>query len=261
MSFSLALTGIDTSIPFYSNVFTGQTYTSGQGVVSLRFDDGVTSEYSTFYPLLTDRSLTAGFAVVRNFINAASRLTLAEILTMQAAGMEIMCHSRTHVHPASLAAFKDESLKAASEMWMMGINAVNWVQPGWGAGDYYINDPSGENAAVDAFLRSFFVAYEAYGTPMDEGSNRYNLPRSTTYAVRHITGDTMSLVNLQAVIDACIAGGQGTEILFHATNIDAVDKITLEDFTSFLNYLQTKVGLGTLKVITPTQQLFATVAA
>lgn len=256
---------MDDPMPFYSNIYSGQTYTQGQGIISLRFDDGVAKDFSQTYPLLTARSLVAGFSVIRNNLNGTGNLTLAQCLTMQTAGMEIQCHSRTHAaDPASFALFKDESLKAASEMWLIGLKAVSFVQPGTWVADYNINDPGNTDATLDAFLRSRFAAYEAYGQVFDAGTtdtdHRCNLPRSTKYAVNHCTGDSLTEAQLEALVGLCETGGQGTEILFHSNNIGQASYITLADFTTFLTFLQTEVTAGRIKVMTPTQQLFAAAA-
>lgn len=252
-------------MPFYSNIYAGQTYAAGQGIISLRFDDGVAKDFSQTYPLLTARSLVAGFSAVRNNLNGTGYLTLAQCLTMQTAGMEIMCHSRTHgADPASLAAFHDETLKASSEMWLIGLKVVSFVQPGtWEAG-YNINDPGNTDAAADAFLRSRFAAYEAYGQVFDAGTadtdHRYDLPLSTHYAINHCTGDALTEAQLETLVGLCETGGQGTEILFHSNNIGGGGYISLADLTTFLTFLQTEQTAGRIKVMTPTQQLFATAA-
>lgn len=245
-----------------NNTYIGSTYTTGQGIVSLRFDDGVALDYSYTRAELNERSLCGGFAVIRGYIGVAEKLTLAQALEMQTEGHEIMAHSRSHGDdPTDFATFIDQTATAAYEMRLMGFNIDSFVQPGTWDNEYHLNDPGGADADADAFLKRHFIAYEAYSDAFDDG-NRYNLPRSERYGVSHITGDELSLVTLQGVVDSCITNGQGAEILFHSNNIDTGgDNISAADFETFLDYLQTKVGLGTLTVLTPTQQLFATVAA
>ena len=46
-------------MPYYD----GESYTAGQGVISLRFDDWVSGDVSYFVPELDTRGLVAGFAI------------------------------------------------------------------------------------------------------------------------------------------------------------------------------------------------------
>lgn len=243
-------------IPFYQNIYKGETFTAGQGVISIRFDCDITADFTALHDLLDARNLFVGWSYIRTRINNAGHLTLAQLLAYQAEGHEIMCHSRTHTHPATWAAFKDETVKAASEMWLIGLKAVTWVQPGWGQGTYWIDDPEGTDSVANNFLMSYFNSYTAYG-PGDIGV-LYNMPFTHANAITHSTGDTESLATIEGVVNNCIANGRGVEYLFHPSNIDAVDNISLDDFTAFLDYLVTKIGTGDIKVMTPTQQIFAT---
>lgn len=241
-----------------SGTYTSSRYPTGNGVLSLRFDDGVTRDYSFTYPQLTARSLVAGFAVIRDWINTAKSLTLAQLQIMQTAGMEIMCHSYSHrSDPTGLSEFTIETAIAVKEMRMMGLNIDSWVQPGTWTGDYFTMMHSGTTffgTPEDNIMRNYFKAWEGYRSNTDRvlpitGDNRYG--------AQHYTGDGMSLVALKVLVDSCITNQKGLEILFHSNNIGAVGKISEADFTSFLDYVQTKVTAGTLTVLTPTQQLFA----
>jgi len=240
-----------------SGAYTSSRYPTGNGVLSLRFDDGVPRDYSFTYPLLTARSLVAGFAVILDRINP-NYLTLEQLKTMQTAGMEIMCHSYSHSSdPTGLSEFTIETALAVEEMRMLGLNIDSWVQPGTWTGDYYTMMQSSTTffgTPEDNIMRNYFKAWEGYRSNIDRvlpvtGDNRYG--------VQHYTGDGMSLVDLKALVDWCITNHKGREILFHSNNIGAAGNISEADFTSFLDYVQTKVTAGTLTVLTPTQQLFA----
>ena len=58
-----------------------------------------------------------------------------------------------------------------------------------------------------------------------------------------------------------ITSGYGGELLFHSTMFDRDGYLTKANFENFLDYVATKVTAGDLKVMTPTQQLYATEAA
>jgi hypothetical protein len=259
-AFSVRAYGLHYSVPNLLRYWSGSTYAAGQGVLSLRFDDGTTGDFATTYPLLVARNLVAGWAMYRTAINAAGHVTLAQLLTMQAAGHEIMCHSYTHgVDPASFAEFVTETLDASAEMRLLGLNEWSFVQPGsWVGSIYHIDNVNHFGLDPDVFLRICFDAYEAYAQPFDDiGGGSYFLPRSGRYGVQHITGDALTLLNLQALLADCIADGQGLETLFHSANIGGGGFISLADFTTFLDDVETAVITGDLVVLTPTQQLFA----
>lgn len=246
-------------IPGYYNAFSGQTYRAGQGIVSLEFDDGVTGDYATIYPLLAARGLTAAFAVMNSFIGQSGYLTLAQILAMQAAGHEFICHTDTHgTDPVSYEAFKYETLAAAATMWKNGIHATSFAQPGSWSAAYYIDDPAGADVVADSFLRRFFASYMAYdASQYAPGNYWFNLPRTQRNAVPHTAGYALTLAELEALVDACAASGKGCHLLYHTNNLGTAGNISLADLTTFLTYLQTKVSAGLITVMTPTQQLFA----
>ena len=244
-----------TNLP--ASAWTTATYPAGGAVVSLRFDDGTDDDYSLTYPELTSRGLVGGFAVIRNEIGNANYMTLAQIKTMQTNGMEIMAHSRTHgADPASLAEFMDEAIASGHEMRALDLDIASFVQPGsWGPAYQLTSLTFGE--APDLALRANYHAYEAYGD--FDAAFMYDLPRTNRFAVNHASADEWTLVEFCTKLDTLIAAGKGREILFHSANIGAGgDYMSVADFQDCLDYVAAKVALGTLTVLTPTQQLYAT---
>lgn len=239
----------------------GITYGAGNAVLSLRFDDGPVEDYSVVFPLLEARGLVGGFALVRTLLVGGVRLSLAQALEMQSAGHEIMCHTRHHgTYPATTDEFYDETVVTAWEMRALGFNIVSFVQPGtWGELDnldwFYSSMEGG-------WLRQNFAATEAYASiGIVEWPPEYALPRTERHGVMHMGGITSSLASQIEYIDNLIANQRGGEILFHSADIGVGENISLADFTSLLDYMAAAVAAGTLTVLTPTQQLYATEAA
>jgi hypothetical protein len=251
----------------YNNIppsaWTTATYLTGRGVLSLRFDDGPEKDYAITYQELISRGLVGGFAIIRNKINMAEHTTLAQIKTMQDNGMEIMCHSRTHVaDPAAFAIFKDEAIVAGHEMRALKLDIASFVQPGTWVKAYPSGYDLGDKvygSPADLALRANYWGYEAYANNFNF-DNMYIMPRmsSRRYAANHLTGDQWSVADFKSRIDAAIAKGMGVEILFHAARFGMEDYITEADFQTFLDYAATKVSAGDLEVLTPTQQMYAT---
>ena len=246
-------------------VWTTGSYGSGQGVISLRLDDAGVTDYTTIFPALTTRGLTAGFAIPRNRIGlSASYITLANLIEMQTAGMEIMCHSRTHpADPTSHDMFLDETITAILEMRMMGLSIDSWVQPGSFVGDtYHMDNVDHWGTLQDNVLRSYLNSYMAYIVPWDSNSNKRNLPvpAANRWGANTI-GTSATLAQIKTIVDECITNGQGTTITTHSNQLDGVGQWTTAEYLELLDYLQTKVTAGDIVVLTPTQQLFATESA
>jgi hypothetical protein len=240
------------------------TYPSGNGVVSLRFDDWTTYDISDTLPLLTARGLLAGFAVPRARLGASGNATLAQALSTQATGHEIMCHSMSHSDndPTSFADFQNETAVAVEEMRLLNLRADTFIQPGTWSGAYNMNSAAWYGTQGDLLLRQYFNSYEAYIVAWDSDSNKRNLPvpAANRYGAQVCSG-TNSVATLEAIIDACISNHQGTTIGWHSHLIGTgAPQPTWAEFTEVLDYIVTKVAGGHLTVLTPTQQLFATAA-
>lgn len=231
-----------------------------KGVISLRFDDSYYKDYSIVFPLLTARNLTGGFAVIRNMIGSTNYLSLDQIKTMQASGLEIMSHSYSHASdPTSITNFNYEISESVEEMRLLGININTFVQPGTWLGVYYTSMHSTKffGTPEDALLRQYYSAWEGYLWGTDR---TLPITGNYRYGANHLTCDKMPLADFKALVDWTIDNKKGREILFHPQNFGKTSYISVADFTSFLDYLQTKVAAGQLVVLTPTQQLYATVS-
>ncbi len=64
--------------------------------VILSFDDGWQNQYLYAFPLLKEFNATSTFFIFTNSINSKNFLTLAEIKEIEAAGMVIGAHSKSH---------------------------------------------------------------------------------------------------------------------------------------------------------------------
>ena len=249
----------DYPIPTWPNWYAGATYPKGNGVISIRFDDGRIQDYNLVYPLLAARGITAGFAIIRTGMTAGdvNFMTLAQVLELQAAGMEMMCHSLTHTaDPPTLELFINETARACLEEQMIGLNISSFVQPGTWLGACDFTSPKQYGTPDEVVLRQYFKCYEAYLVPFDL-DRLYKLPRTNRWGVNHLESEA-TLSELTGMIDDAINNHMGCEVMFHSESIGTTTGISVAHFTTFLDYIQTKVKAGTLTVLTPTQQLFAT---
>ena len=71
------------------------TATFASGLVSICFDDTWDTQWTLAKPILDAAGLRASFYTIQDLIGATSRLTLAQLLTMQDQGHEITAHAAT----------------------------------------------------------------------------------------------------------------------------------------------------------------------
>jgi peptidoglycan/xylan/chitin deacetylase (PgdA/CDA1 family) len=247
--------------PDYSSYYANEHYTAGQGIVSLRFDDTDYRNYTIIYPLLATRSLVAGFSIVRSMIGYTNNMTLAQLLEMQTAGMEIMCHSMTHAFAPDWVTFIEETEAALMEMRLLGLNTCTFITPGsWTAviPDYVIDDVSDYGNSVDTFLRRWFKYYTASVDNPGAFSRTLPRPSNLTWGAGYNSLGSLSLATWQNYVDLCATHGYGMDVLMHVQHLDEVDYISTADFEAALDYLAAAVTAGTIVVKTPTAQLFAT---
>lgn len=245
------------------SAYTPATYTAGQAICTLRFDDNDHDSYDYVLGELTSRSLVGSFVVSRALLYSyatPSYLTLANLLAIQAAGNEIVCHGMTHgADPANFAAFVRETSEAAEEMRRMGITIYTWAQPGTWVAGYNFNSTSLYGKPPDAHLRHYFKAYEAYIGAIP--ATKWPLPRAAPAPWGSILGHggADTLAGAEASLDTAITNGTGVEFIWHPILFDGAGW-TKSDFEDFLDYVEAAVTDGDVVVMTLTDQLFATEA-
>lgn len=228
---------------------------SDVGVVALRFDDGVTEDYSYTFPALTARRLVASFAIISTYPGTTGYATWPQIVELQDAGMEIQCHSATHSSPADNAEFVTETTGAADTIRAQGLYVQSFVQPGPFSGDYYIDTPAKMDSAIGRWLQRHFAVSEHYipdsiHTTVPGGAK--TLPVPFRHGLSHITGDSKTYAELKAEVDRARAFHGYTEITFHSALIGDAGQISTADFEALLDYLEQERDAGRLAILTPT---------
>lgn len=248
------------------------------GALSLRFDDGPSGDVAKVATPLAANGLVGGFAIVRSYLDQSGKLSTDQALDIQAAGNEIMCHSRTHgSDPTNLTTgagnFTDEAITAATEMRALGLNVRSFVQPGtWfdggaSGGTYNCQKSSFWTTAPDVLLRANYEAYEAYIPPI---TKKWPRAADDPYGATHDAGVPISgwtsaaiLAYVKAIVNTVAAQPIGREILFHSAYIGdpgtptvaPTDGISFNDWNTFLAYVAAKKAAGLITNPTPTGQL------
>jgi len=225
--------GAAAEVPTFADYCT-PAYTPGQAIVTLRFDDGNDADYTYVRGELNTRGMAGSFAIVRSLLDQeTNKVTLAELLAMQADGHEIACHSYSHVtNPGSEAEFQYESSVAAEDMRRLGFTVWAWVQPGsWsdapGDDPYYFDNLGALAWPAYAHLLSYFHEFQAYMYTWNGASPQlWTLPRLLAHrygagnSVMTALGQTYAAY--KALLDTAIANRQAVRWLFHSYYWDVV---------------------------------------
>lgn len=92
-----------------------QTYWKTRGKLIITFDDGKSGIYTHAFPALVAQGVTATFYIVTDYVGTAGYVTWAQLVEMQAAGMDIQCHTKDHANlPALSEAQIDTNLLAVN---------------------------------------------------------------------------------------------------------------------------------------------------
>jgi peptidoglycan/xylan/chitin deacetylase (PgdA/CDA1 family) len=104
--------------------------------VSLFFDDGWENQYDVAFPILKELGFKASFSIITDCIGldrgtSSSRMNVSEIKELQAYGMDIACHTKTHPHMINLThdQLQDEIMASKNVLTQMGFNVKTFVYP------------------------------------------------------------------------------------------------------------------------------------
>jgi peptidoglycan/xylan/chitin deacetylase (PgdA/CDA1 family) len=166
-----------------------------QGMVTLVFDDGLTSQYNNARSILTSAGIKATFAIitqgVRDINGDKAAMTWAQIHTIENDGNEIASHSRTHpdLSTLSASAAQAEIQGSMSDLIAKGFSPKTFVYP-----------VGGENPAVEAMVEGagYAGARGSYWGLNSPTANRWAL-----YDVRYDKATTAAQIN--AMIDQAVS--------------------------------------------------------
>jgi peptidoglycan/xylan/chitin deacetylase (PgdA/CDA1 family) len=102
--------------------------------VCLFFDDGWQNQYDVAFPILKEFGFKASFAITTDSIGAdrgtfAGRMNVEELKDLQAHGMGIACHTKTHPHMLNLTSSQlhEEIVDSKNTLVQMGFNVRTFV--------------------------------------------------------------------------------------------------------------------------------------
>ncbi len=102
--------------------------------VCLFFDDGWQNQYDVAFPILKEFGFKASFAITTGSIGLdrgtfAGRMNVEELKELQAHGMDIACHTKTHPHMLNLTSSQlhEEIVDSKNTLAQMGFNVRTFV--------------------------------------------------------------------------------------------------------------------------------------
>lgn len=230
-----------------------------RGVVALRFDDDHDAFHSTVYPLLRARGLPAAHACMS--VGPGSQpwwttTTWAQVRDWNRNGIEIWSHGFDHRDPTpgGDAALVQHIVDSKTALEAQQLKVQGWMQPGatplappaipYGTEFLAIEDMW--NTRAGQLIMETYPLSEAYA----KGVFR-PIPNPLRYGLDHITIDTVSLANLQLNLGQAARFGYGVEFMLHASALGQPGRLSVADFTTFLDNIVTEWNNGTIEVLTP----------
>ena len=246
--------------PYYSAIYDSVAYP--RAAVALRFDDCLANDYAVVYPLLLARHLVAGFATISSALGLAGHTTAAQMAEMQGHGMEILCHSRSHIDNLSgaldpLATWIAETVGAKQDLEALNFYVQSFVQPGVWANTWNLDRLAKYATTYGAVLEAVYAASEAYIAEEQAAGGSRALPYRYRHGVNHITCETLPISTVLSYVDAAIKWGAGCELLIHTGNLDQPGYLSSADVGTLLDYVQAKRDAGLIAVLTPTALTYA----
>ncbi|MBU3190641.1 polysaccharide deacetylase family protein [Clostridium bowmanii] len=238
--------------------------TAGKGVVALRFDDYQDAFGEKIYPLLIARGLPCSMALISRFNKAQSwgkGTTWDEVRNWNRNGVEIWSHGTDHkdYSKKGFAGLYSQIVTSKKEIEAQNIKVVGWALPGVRPSTKNLpynglTKPSDYNGTVGRLLMETYAITEAYAYLPPR-----TLPTNIYHGLSHYTvSDSFgSLATSEANIALAIKNKSGIELMCHPGNLGKPGRMTLDQFTTLLDYIKTQWDNGSIEVLTPSGLFFA----
>lgn len=199
-----------------------------EGIVSINFDDGWKTAYTTGFPILQEAQLPATFYIVSHYLGDSAYMSASDVLALQTAGEEIGDHTRDHPNLTKLSTeqMQDEIAGSMADLKADGVRSITTFAYPYGA----------YNAQTDAIIKQ--TGYAAARTI----NNGADSPRSNQYLLlaREVTTHT-SVAEVEQWTAAAVARKQWLILVFHQINTDTVPNDPYSwptaDFQTLVDYL------------------------
>ena len=259
--------------PAYDAVYDGVT--AANSLLAILTYDGEDVDYLEFYPILRDRALPYSSMIPSSLVNTADHVTTANLLEMEAHGIEIGCHSASHGSVVwNYGTFGAETVTAIAALRALGVYCQSFSPPGnWHAyaehappdssPDFdFISAAKVDNTRANRIIRECALGWGSYvdlDYALHSGAHAWTgIPSARRNAVYLHSKETASLATLKAEIDALAYMRAFTIMAWHPQYLDTGGAyLSLADFTTLMNYIVTARDAGYIDVVTFSAGLMA----
>lgn len=237
-----------------------------KAVIALRFDDGQDAMYSTVYPLLRDRGLPFSIALISRWASRTwgANTTAAQIQEMVNNGGEIWSHGLDHDDYIGYQGLYDNIVVSKSEInaalncrikgfSLPGVTPIYDDSRGHNPPYYGLTKSSDFYSPAGRLLLDHYEQAEAY----DGNGLGYVGQGEFLFGRGHYTvTDGVTLAAAQSLLADVIAKKQTLRIMGHPANLGQPGRMTVADFTAFLDSIVAARDAGTLEIVTPSSLNF-----
>ena len=197
------------------------------GALSLTFDDGYISQYTSAVPALNARGLRGTFFIITSF--PGDCVTWDNLRTMASMGHEIGSHTITHPDLATLSSSAAENEISASQA------AINAQIPGQKCVTFAY--PFGSyNSSVEALVKKYYLAARGVAGTLNDAS-------TDPFGEGGYDVSTYTVWEMEGLADQAAAQGKWLIPSFHSFNPDNWGTWTFDQFSSYMDYLVGKNAL------------------
>ena len=197
-----------------------------RAIVSLTFDDGLSSHYCNAAPILDANGQHATFYAVSSWVGQPDYMTVAQMSALLGSGHEIGGHSATHAHLTTLdATTLNEELQQCQSVLEqnLGTPIVSFAPP---YGEY--NDP------VIANIRQYYESQRS----TDVGFNTRDGVNPNNLLVQNVNRN-VSAASVQSWVDQAIQNSGWLILVYHDISPDGDSfSTTPTNLSTELNYIK-----------------------
>jgi len=202
------------------------------GAVSLRFDDGLLSQYEDALPKLNSAGLKGTFYIITQEMaeqGFAGYMNKQQVVDIFNAGHEIGAHTRTHKDLTTLSPSAQQNEVAGSRQDLQSWNVGSILSLSVPFGAY-------DNPVINV------VKNAGFSSMTTSDGHQFNKPDSDRYTLTRIPGDNrLTVPQIKQKIDTAIAQKEWAVIAFH--HIDTTGdpySITPTEFNQIIDYIVQK---------------------
>ena len=208
------------------NIFkVSQNPTNYSGAIVTFIDDDGKDTFMTWWPsILTTQGINISIACITGRVGTAGYMTLQNFKDLQTQGCEILSHTVQHIDSNTISDANADTEYKNSQLWMR--------QNGFIDGSDVLVYPGGlltSHVSTKTVARKYYKY--AVSTVIGESHNK--LPVDN-WCVPRIDGNTSTLDQLKAALDAAVLNNGWVIVMTHSHLFDAAESTKINDFIDYI---------------------------